>query len=211
MMGVVAPAASEAFYTEILSVGKHQWNMEMLFTDFMSDRADGLQGAAKTFEAAHDWVDGMVNASGSLGLEIQMCMASPSQALDSLNHPPITNFRIDSDGGTRPASAVYSSTLASVLGLGWSKDNLRLRTATWEAAAQQTALAVLSLGPVGLADQLEGFPHPPKDGAAVVTNVTLALSTVAADGSLLQPSDPLFPLGELLTHQAPLSPDTGHV
>ena len=87
----------------------------------------GLQGAAKTFEAAHNWVDGIVNASAKLGLEIQMCMAAPNQALDSVLHPPITNFRIDSDGGTKPASAVFSSTLASVLGLGWSKDNLRLR------------------------------------------------------------------------------------
>ena len=41
VMGVVAPNSSEAFYTEILSVGVRQWNMEMLFTDFMSDRADG--------------------------------------------------------------------------------------------------------------------------------------------------------------------------
>ena len=47
-------------------------------------------------------------------------------------------------------------------------------TASWEASAQQTALAMLSLGPVGLADQLEGFPRPPKAGAAVRTHGTLA-------------------------------------
>ena len=45
----------------------------------------------------------------------------------------------------------------------------------------------------------------------VVTNVTLAVATASADGSLLQPSVPLFPVAELLTEQPPLGPRSGHV
>ena len=44
-----------------------QWSMEMLFTDFMSDRAYGLQRSLPDeFEAAHSWVVGMVGAAGDL-------------------------------------------------------------------------------------------------------------------------------------------------
>ena len=62
----------------------------------------------------------------------------------------------------------------------------------------QVVLAALSLGPVGLADQLEGFPDLPTPSANVATNVTLAMSLTAANGRLLQPSFPLTPLGHQL-------------
>jgi hypothetical protein len=43
--------------------------MEMLFTDFMSDRGDALQGALPThFEAAHEWMAGMITAAAELGM-----------------------------------------------------------------------------------------------------------------------------------------------
>ena len=75
-------------------------------------------------------------------------------------------------------------------------------------AALQTALAVLSLGPVGLADQLMGRPSK---GVDVNTNVTLALSTVSAAGWLLQPSFPITPIDPCLTAQEGLSPTSGNV
>jgi hypothetical protein len=61
---------------------------------------------------------------------------------------------------------VYSSTLAAAVGLGWSKDNLRLIADGWSQGATevQVLFAALSLGPAGLADQLEGFPAIARPG-----------------------------------------------
>ena len=116
------------------------------------------------------------------------------------NRPAVTNARINGDSGLQISAAVYSSTLASLLGLGWSKDNLRLVTTNQPGVTQadvevQVLLAALSLGPVGLADQLEGYPGLPAAGAQVETNLTLAMSLTAANGMLLRPSFPLTPLG----------------
>lgn len=57
---------------------------------------------------------------------------------------------------------------------------------------QQTVLAALSLGPVGISDQLSSYPT--NASATITSNVDLVLATVAATGDLLQPSYPLTPL-----------------
>ena len=118
----------------------------------------------------------------------------------SLSFPAVTNARVNGDSGLAVQSAVFSATLAALLGLGWSKDNLRLNAASQPGVSQsdvelQVILAALSLGPVGIADQLEGFPALPAPTAQVVTNKTLAMSLVSQDGHALQPSFPLTPLG----------------
>ena len=56
---------------------------------------------------------------------------------------------------------------------------------------QQTALAALSLGPIGLADQLSGRPEDAD--VAITTNVQLANATCDASGMLIGPSFPLTP------------------
>ena len=153
------------------------------------------------------WLQGVAEAAAELGIEIQFCMACPHQALSSLDWPAVTNARVNGDSGLAVPDAVYSATLASLLGLGWSKDNLRLREedsgVAVTAVEVQVLLAALSLGPVGLADRLEGYdsslsPNPPPVDADVITNVTLALSLCTSDGTLLQPSVPLTPLGAQL-------------
>jgi hypothetical protein len=64
---------------------------------------------------------------------------------------------------------------------------------------QQTMLAVLSLGPVGISDQLSGRPSEP--GVTTTSNVSLVMSTCAATGDLLQPSYPLTVLDRSLGGQ----------
>lgn len=58
--------------------------------------------------------------------------------------------------------------------------------------SQQTILAALSLGPVGISDQLSS--HPTNASATITSNVPLVMATVALTGDLLQPSYPLTPL-----------------
>lgn len=163
------------------------------------------------FGASERWLAGMTLAAQDLGMEVQYCMACGHQALSSLQWPAVTNARANNDGGEDLGPLTFSSVMAGVTGLGWSKDNLRLRVFAEGDTRLQTLLAALSLGPVGLSDELEGFPSPPAPGAGVVTNVTLAMSTCAANGTLLQPSFPLTPIEEHMALEGGLGPNAGSV
>ena len=194
--------------------------MQMLFTDFLCWRGPELQrNLPSYFEADHKWLEGMTLAAQQLGLEVQYCMACGHQAMDSLRWPAVTNMRANGDGGLDVPSLAFSSLLQGALGLGFSKDNLRLSNCSvppchgayshYQGSAQlQTLLAALSLGPVGLADQLTGHPSL---GVDVNTNVTLARSTSSSAGYLLQPSFPLTPIDPCIAAEEGLSPTTGNV
>ena len=62
---------------------------------------------------------------------------------------------------------------------------------------QQTMLATLSLGPVGIADQLSGRPEDPT--AKITSNKTLVMATCSTSGDLLQPSYPIVPIERMIT------------
>lgn len=212
-VAVVHPNTAQSFYADILASAS-RWGMAQLFSDFLCWRGPLLDAALPHyFQASHDWLEGMTAAVDDAGLEMQACMACAHQLLDTLTMPAVTNARASPDGGTWAPRLVYSSVLLSSLGLGWSKDNLRLRLGSSQDAELQTLLAALSLGPVGLADQLQGYPAPPEPGGStpVVTNATLAMSTCAANGTLLQPSFPLTPVGDLLAGEGGLSFRDGNV
>jgi len=49
---------------------------------------------------------------------------------------------------------------------------------------QQTILATMSLGPVGIADQLSAPPDDPS--ATITSNKTLVMGTCSTDGSILE-------------------------
>jgi hypothetical protein len=142
----------------------------------------------------------------------------------SLEFPAVTNARANGDGGLDIKAFVTTSVLASMVGIGWSKDNLRTADRCYVAARfpngsveypcdssnhnqfvnghftsqlQQTMLAALSLGPVGISDQLSSYPT--NASAAITSNRTLVMATCTADGVLLQPSYPLTPVEEQLT------------
>ena len=66
-----------------------------------------------------------------LGVEVQFCMAAAHQLMMSLEWPSVTNARANGDGGLQLDALVYTSVLASMVGLGWSKDNLRTCTSFW--------------------------------------------------------------------------------
>jgi hypothetical protein len=156
----------------------------------------------------------MALAAQDLGMEVQFCMACGHQALLSLQWPAVTNARGSGDGGAGTAgvrSFTFSSVMAALVGLGWSKDNLRLRIFSPGDTELQTLLTALSLGPVGLSDQLEGFPARPAPDAGVVTNVSLAMSLCTANGTLLTPSFPLTPVEEHMAFEGGLGNLAGNV
>jgi hypothetical protein len=214
-VAVAHPDSAHAFYTSILSTARAQWGMQQLFTDFLCWRGAALASALPGyFGAGEAWLGGMARAAQDLGMEVQFCMACGHQALLSLQWPAVTNARGSGDGGAGTPgvrSFTFSSVMAALVGLGWSKDNLRLRIWDQGDTELQTLLAALSLGPVGLSDQLEGFPAWPAPGAGVVTNVTLALSLCAANGTLLTPSFPLTPVEPHMAFEGGLGNLEGNV
>jgi len=211
---VIHPDDAYAFYTSILKPAV-QWNMQHLFADFTCMRGPRLaQNLPAYYGAEAVWMQGFTSAAADLGMETQFCMSCAHQALASLTLPSVTNFRASNDGGMDPTELVFSSILISAVGAGWSKDNLRL--AAWGPGTTelQTLLAALSLGPVQLGDVLQGFPaYLPKGSfPGVNTNVTLAMSTCTANGTLLQPSFPLTPIEPLLVGgEGGLDVTAGHV
>ena len=149
----------------------------------------------------------------------------------SLEWGSVTNARANGDGGLDLRSLIYTSLLASTVGLGWSKDNLRTADKCYndalypngtvkfacdasygnqfvnghfEEQISQTILATLSLGPVGISDQLSDRPDKP--GAVPTSNKALVMSTCAKNGTLLRPSYPLTPIEPVLTLQEGWAP-----
>jgi hypothetical protein len=218
---VAHPADAYRFYTSILAPAAREWNMQHFFTDFLCYRGPRLDAAmaagggsdAALWAPSAAWLAGMTLAASDLGMEVQYCMACAHQALQSLAFPAVTNARVNGDGGLDLRDLVFSTAMAAAVGLGWSKDNLRLAVFAAGVTEIQVALAALSLGPVGLSDELEGYPTPLPPGASppVVTNVTLAMSTCTANGTLLQPSFPLTAVEDLLAGRAGLDEGAGHV
>jgi hypothetical protein len=197
-IAVSHPDSAYDFYTSIFSTAHKDWHMDQLFTDFLCWRGRALAAQLPSYYGAGEaWLGGMSHAAQDLDMEIQYCMACGHQALSSLQWPAVTNARGSGDGGAGTPgerSFTFSSVMAALVGLGWSKDNLRLSIFSQNDTQLQALLAINSLGPVGLSDQLEGFPQWPKPDAGVVTNVTLAMSLCTANGTLLTPSFPLTPI-----------------
>ena len=229
--GEARPESSYKFHKAIFGNAVQNWNMQQLFTDFLSFRggsASRVRGNYGDDEPEHLWLGGQAMAAQDLGCEVQFCMAAAHQILMSLEWPAVTNARANGDGGLELQSLVYTSVLAGMVGLGWSKDNLRTadrcyvapaatacngsagaakcngRCATqfvngkFQSQTSQTILATLSLGPVGISDQLTA--RPDEAGANITSNKTLVMATCTTNGSLLQPGYPLTPIEPVLLH-----------
>jgi hypothetical protein len=211
-VAIAHPSTAYDFYSSILKTARDEWGMEHFFTDFLCWREQKATLALPDlFDAGEAWLGGMARAAEDLGLETQFCMACGHQALLSLQWPSVTNARANNDGGMSLHELTFSSVMAAMVGLGWSKDNLRLRVFSAGDTELQTLLAALSLGPVGLSDELEGYPEPPVPGAGVVTNVSLAMSTCTSNGTLLGPSFPLTPIEDHMAFEGGLGADAGSV
>lgn len=193
------PNVSLPFHRDIYGNAVKQFGMEMVFFDYLQLRGKLMlqfQDVPPGEEGEHMWLSGATTATLELKAEMQFCMAWAHHILNSVEWPAVTNARANGDGGASAGDLVLSSLLAGMVGLGWSKDNLHTVGQAY-TATQQTMLAGLSLGPVGLSDRLTA--RPDNTSADITTNKTLAMTTCAEDGTLLQPSYPLTPVDRMLT------------
>ena len=75
------------------------------------------------------WLKGLTGALAELGLSMQACMTAPMEILASVDGMgAITNARVSGDGGISVSAAAMGSLLTSMVGIGWSKDNIKTRT-----------------------------------------------------------------------------------
>jgi hypothetical protein len=216
------PDSSYDFYLELMRHARDEWGMEMLFKDDLSDQGSRITKMfPQTFGAKDKWLGGLAKALEALGMSMQCCMTAPEEIMASLDWPAVTNARVSGDGGRSLNRATLGAVLTAMVGVGWSKDNVRISgeglrdsgavkgDSSWGFKELQLRTALLSLGPVGLADPLTAHPSDP--AARISTNVTLAKTAVALNGTLLQPSYPLTPIADVLLNLAPLGVEANHV
>jgi hypothetical protein len=93
----VSPASSEAFYKWFMGFGVQEWNMISFEPDFMVENNICVPEFLESASAATQWMDGMAAAADSHKLPMQWCMASPTDLLQALNYPSVTNLRASTD------------------------------------------------------------------------------------------------------------------
>jgi hypothetical protein len=202
------PNVSLGFHRDIYGNAAARFGMEMVFFDYLQLRGKMMaqfQDVDADEDGEHKWLAGSAVAAAENGAEMQFCMAWAHHILSSVEWPAVTNARVNGDGGSDTGTLILSSMLAGMVGLGWSKDNLHTAGPVSWTSSQQTMLAALSMGPVGLSDRLTTVPTDPT--AEITTNKSLVMATCTANGTLLTGSYPLSPVDRMLTGTAATAGD----
>ena len=186
----VVPEQAQAFFHTIMRQGAAQ-GMGAFEVDFL-DFNFQLYSRFRSQPGAHAaWLRGLDAAAVEASVGVQYCMALPQQIVNSATLNAVTSARVSPDGGRPYTRGGWGQLLAAALGIRPFTDN------TWTVGVfpkgeADLVAAVLSMGPVGLADKLN------------TTNSTLAAAACARDGTLLQPSRPATPLDASLDRARPL-------
>ena len=177
--------------------------------DFLSDPA-----------ASETWMDGMAAAADYHKLPMQWCMASPTDLMQALNYPSVTNLRASTDYYYGSSWDIgLSSLLIWSLGAVPSKDTFWTSNQTdiaiklggcpassgcprdhSDAGCElHLMLAVLSTGPVGFSDAYN------RTNVALLQHATN--SATKSDGMVVKPSKPVTAVDSTLGP----TPPKGHV
>ncbi len=171
------------------------WGLATYEQDWLANQFWGLGHLRSGLGRAERWMADLHAAVAARGLTMQLCMAAPAHLLDALDRPAVTTIRTSIDYAPSLSKESYwpqfhtVSMLAWALGLLPFKDTFRSREAHPVAEA---LVSTLSAGMVGPGDALGE------------TDAELLLATCRADGLLLKPDRPAFPLDAMfLPHQRP--------
>jgi hypothetical protein len=177
---------------------------EVDFLDWMQLTVPAL---FSTLDGGHRYLKGFADAALKHGVSHQLCMSMPSQVMDSLLLPAVTNARASPDNTPTNENRwliAYTSLMMWPLDVQPFADNV------WSMSHEpaepygpgvfrhnvelQMLITTLTAGPVGIADEI-GF-----------TNATLVLQTCTANGTLLQPDKPSTPIDAMFSPSAPFRP-----
>jgi hypothetical protein len=171
------------------------WGLVTYEQDWLANQFWGLRYLRAGVGRCERWMSDLHAAVADRGLTMQLCMASPAHLLDALDRPAVTNIRTSIDYAASISKESFWPQFHTVAMLAWAvgllpfKDTFR----TTEAHPQAEALiSSLSAGLVGPGDAL---------GTA---DAALLHRTCRADGLLLKPDRPAFPLDAMfLPHERP--------
>jgi len=184
----------EAFYSEtrdrFLALGGTSFEQDNVF-----QKTQDFEHSLNITDGAERWFHGFATPFCESGIRVQVCEASPADVMETLRYGCVTNSKdnIDDVPGNHAATFVerwhvgFDRMLLGALGLSPFFDNVWAMPtqpgSTWAGAVEPYlelawALSILGAGPVGVGDMANN------------TNVTLAATAYAADGTLLNPSRP---------------------
>ena len=167
-------------------------------TDFMSDHMLATPGLQNTTDGLPRSLSSMAEAGRQEGVPMQWCMPTAAVVLFAVNLSAVSNARGSPDYAVEgPEASTMSSNWPNTYEIGaagllfWAVDLPLSKDITWTSPEQpgapkspgghpnvelDTALAVLSTGPVGIGD------------GPGMTNVSLLNRTCRSDGVILKPS-----------------------
>jgi hypothetical protein len=117
-------AESRAFYDWFLAKGAAK-GMVSFEPDFMNQNYNCVPDFIESATNADTWQHGMADAAHALNLTLQWCYAAPTDVLNSLSMPALTNFRVSTDFCYGDSWNVgLSSLLVWAVGAAPSKDTL---------------------------------------------------------------------------------------
>lgn len=206
------------FWEFLLTSSQKEWGLSTYEQDWLFNELQGVDALLTDATLGRQWLLQMDAGAAAAGVTIQLCMAFPRHALQTLEMPTATQIRASQDHapelggqyGNLQWRIGFSSLLAWALALAPFKDN------AWSVAVQpggssgnaseinpslQFAISVLSAGPV-----------TPGDGIGY-SNAALIARTHDASGRLLQPSRSATAIDAVIAGRAFPGPDapTGEI
>eukprot|EP00039_Didymoeca_costata_P022624 m.347079 g.347079 ORF g.347079 m.347079 type:complete len:830 (+) comp31229_c0_seq1:119-2608(+) len=194
---------SEIAYGRILDEGIKQ-GMTLFEIDFMQQNFDEVPYYRTNPHTAEQWLQGLSDAAVTRGIVMQLCTATPRDAIASALLPAVTQMRASVDFAcwcsSEPTSGNWDvggqTLLLSSLRLGSSKDTFFSQDNQTGINHEQCSkcpvpthhaeldvfMATLSRGPIGLGDGIHN------------TNKTLVMRTCTENGTILAPQYALTPI-----------------
>ncbi len=182
------------FYDHLLGNAR-QWGIETFEQDWLTTQYWGVRWLRSGLDHADHWVKIMDDAAADSGRTMQICMAHGGFLMDAVNRRSWTTMRTSIDYRHSVSKESFwphfhtVNMLAHAVGLWPFKDNFQCAEKHGEAEA---LISILSAGMVGPSDEL---------GRA---DAALLARTCRADGLLLKPDRPAFPIDAMfLPHARP--------
>jgi hypothetical protein len=204
----IDPDHAFKFFDYIFGQYMRQGVMIAAEVDFLNWSQLTIPSLFSVLDGGHKYLKGFADAALKYGVSHQLCMAMPSQAMDSLLLPAVTNARASGDNTPTNENRWLIGYTSLLL---WPLDVQPFFDNVWSTAHEpaqpygagvyrhnvilQMVLTALSAGPIGIADQI-GY-----------TNATLVLQTCTSNGTLLQPDKPATPIDAMFSPTAPFRPE----
>lgn len=203
----ILPSQAFDFFDSLFEEYRKEGVMMGVEVDFLDWMQLTIPSLFSTLDGGHYYLKGLADAALKHGISHQLCMSMPSQIMDSLLLPAVTNARASPDNTPTNENRwliAYTSLMMWPLEVQPFADNI------WTMAHQpaepyghgvfrhnivlQVLITTLTAGPIGIADQI-GY-----------TNSSLILQTCTTNGTLLQPDKPATPIDAMFSQSALVRP-----